>query len=82
MPKKGEFPINKKSLGLIHNWQLLIAHELRGWGKVEIRTDSTYAIKAITEYAPIWRSNADENGNWYNSKGKMVNFKTVIEIVF
>ena len=43
----------------------------RGWRRVEIRTDSTYAIKAIRVYAPNWRNNADENGNWYNSKGKL-----------
>ena len=56
----------------------IMVHKLRGWRQVEIRTDSTYAIKALKEYSPIWRSNADENGNWYNSKGKMVDFKTLI----
>ena len=44
----------------------------RGWRRVEIRTDSNYAIQAVTEFAYIWRENADENGNWYNSKGKNV----------
>ena len=47
-----------------------IKHRFRRWSRIEIRTDSSYAIKAIREYAPKWRDNADENGNWYNSKGK------------
>ena len=47
-----------------------IKHRFRRWFRIEIRTDSSYAIKAIREYAPKWRDNADENGNWYNSKGK------------
>ena len=44
---------------------------LRRWPRVEIRTDSNYAIMALTEYAHTWRANADNEGNWYNSKGKM-----------
>ena len=38
---------------------------------MEIRTDSKYAIKAVTQYFHHWRENADENGNWYNSKGEI-----------
>ena len=48
----------------------------RGWNnvgtkRVEIRTDSNYAIKAATQFIHRWRENADENGNWYNSKGEI-----------
>jgi len=51
----------------------------RRWSRIEIRTDSSYAIKAIREYAPKWRDNADENGNWYNSKGRPVKHQELIE---
>ena len=43
---------------------------------MEIRTDSTYAMNAIQHFAPKWRENEDENGNWYNSKGKMISIYT------
>jgi len=53
--------------------------ENRNWRRVEIRTDSSYAIKAIRDYAPNWRANADENGNWYNSKGQPVKHQQLLE---
>ena len=45
----------------------------RGWRRVEIRTDSNYAINCICEYAHHWRSTADDDGNWINARGNTIN---------
>ena len=42
------------------------------WYDVEVRTDSMYAIKAIRDYAPNWRINADRCGNWFNARGRII----------
>ena len=52
------------------NW-VIILFDHRGWTRVEIRTDSNYVIDCIYEFAPRWRDTADNNGNWYNARGKM-----------
>ena len=45
---------------------------IRRFPAAEIRTDSNYAINAIRQYAPRWRNNADQNGQWRNARGKLI----------
>ena len=45
---------------------------IRRFPAAEIRTDSNYAINAIQQYAPRWRNNADQNGQWRNARGKLI----------